>query len=167
MNNVENLSGRDQDAVKSPTNFSWVIEGLLSGSGIPKSENEMNWVKENGVKAVLTLIKDPLPQPWISGLDYRHVPIIDKSAPSMNEIEQGVDFVDMCLKDKRPIMVHCVHGKGRTGTILVAYMIKIKGLDADSAIQKIQQMRPGSMEDVSQEMAIRRYEKYLKDNPSR
>ncbi len=153
-------------AIEGPTNFSWVIDGLLAGSGVPNSEEEIFWIKEKGIKAVLTLIKEPLSQSWIAGIDYSHIPIIDKSAPGINEIDEAVNFVDTCLKDKKSIMVHCRAGKGRTGTILIAYMIKINGLDTDSAIHKIEEMRPGSLEDTSQEMALKKYEKYLKENKS-
>jgi len=61
-------------------------------------------------------------------------------------------------------MVHCAAGKGRTGTILAAYMMKFKGMNAKSAAEKIRSMRPGSIENGPQEIVLSMFEKYLRTN---
>jgi len=59
-------------------------------------------------------------------------------------------------------MVHCAAGRGRTGTILAAYLIKRENLTADQAIKRIRSIRPGSIQSDRQELALDMYEKYIK-----
>lgn len=147
---------------RKPTNFSWVIEGMLAGSGMPTSREEMDWVRENDIKAVLTLTEEPLPEQWLNNIDYLHVPTVDGSSPDIEDIEKAVDFIDKNLKNDKSVMVHCAAGKGRTGTILVAYMMKFRGMNVKGAIEEIRSLRPGSVENGSQEIALSVFEKYLK-----
>ena len=57
---------------------------------------------------------------------------------------------------------HCAAGRGRTGTILAAYLIKRENLTADQAIKRIRSIRPGSIQSDRQELALDMYEKYIK-----
>jgi len=148
---------------KKPTNFSWVIEDTLAGSGMPTSREEVDWIKENGIKAILTLTEDPLPSKWLDNIDYLHIPTVNGSAPDMEDIEHATDFIDKNLKNNRSAMVHCAAGKGRTGTILAAYFMKYKGMDVRNAIEKVREVRPGSVENGSQEIALSLFEKHLKN----
>lgn len=50
------------------------------------------------------------------------------------------------MKKNISVIVHCAAGKGRTGTILAAYMIKFKGVDAKNAVEKIRSKRSGSID---------------------
>jgi atypical dual specificity phosphatase len=59
-------------------------------------------------------------------------------------------------------MVHCAAGKGRTGAVLAAYLVKSQSLTAKDAIEKVRGTRPGSIQSVVQETAISMYEKYLR-----
>lgn len=148
---------------KKPTNFSWVIDGMLAGSGMPMSREELEWIKDNGIKAVLTLTEEQLPHEWLDGIEYLHVPTVNGSAPDIGDIERAADFIENNLKSNKSVVVHCAAGKGRTGTILAAYMIKFKGMVASDAIEKIRSARPGSVENDSQEIALSLFERHLKN----
>lgn len=147
---------------KRPTNFSWLLEGRLAGSGMPTSFEEINWVRKQGVKSIITMTERGLPDSWVEGLEYLHVPTEDLSAPDIDKIDAAVDFINERIKNEDPVMVHCAAGIGRTGTILASYLVKYQNLTAKDAIAKIRQERPGSIQSESQEIAVTFYEKFLK-----
>lgn len=147
---------------KRPTNFSWFLKNKLAGSGMPTSPEEINWIRKQGVKSIITMTEQSLPDSWVDGLEYLHVPTEDLSAPEVEKIERVVDFIHDQIKNKEPVMVHCAAGIGRTGTILACYLIKYQNLTAKEAIDKVRQERPGSIQSESQEMAVTFYEKFLK-----
>lgn len=147
---------------KRPTNFSWLLEGRLAGSGMPTSFEEINWVRKQGVKSIITMTERGLPDSWVEGLEYLHIPTEDLSAPDIDKIDTAVDFIHERIKNEDPVMVHCAAGIGRTGTILASYLVKYQNLTAKDAIAKIRQERPGSIQSESQEIAVTFYEKFLK-----
>jgi atypical dual specificity phosphatase len=62
-------------------------------------------------------------------------------------------------------MVHCSRGKGRTGTILAAYIVKkeLGSITARQAIDMISKIRGGeSIQSKDQERIVLSCEKYLK-----
>ena len=79
---------------KKPTNFSWLIEEELAGSGMPTSFDEFNWIVNQGVKSIVTMTENSLPDEWVQSIDYLHVPTPDLTAPDMDKIESTVDFIN-------------------------------------------------------------------------
>ena len=146
---------------KKPTNFGWLIKNKLAGSGMPTSVDELEWARKQGVKSIITMTENPLPESWIKDINYLHVPTEDLSAPDMDKIDQTVDFIQERIKNDEPIMVHCAAGAGRTGTILACYLIKYHNLSAKDAIEKIRKERPGSIQSELQEIAIGLYHKFV------
>lgn len=147
---------------KKPTNFSWLIDDKLAGSGMPTSSAELEWVIKKGVKSIVTMTEAPLPESWIENIKYLHVPTEDLSAPDMEKIDNTVDFIHERIKNNEPTMVHCAAGIGRTGTILACYLIKYHNLSVEDAIDKVRKERPGSIQSESQEVAIGLYRKFVK-----
>lgn len=147
-----------------PTNFSWVVEGKLAGSGLPVTEDEFEWLVDQGIKSVVTVREVALPSEWFDGSDieYLHLQVEDFGAPTIEELDQAVDFIDQEISNGRPVMVHCAAGKGRTGAVIAAYLVKKQSLTAERAIAKLRGIRPGSVQSVSQETVVSMYEKYLK-----
>lgn len=147
-----------------PTNFSWVIEDKLAGSGLPVTENEFKWVVDKGIKSIVTVREVPLPSEWFDGgdIDYLHLRVEDFGAPAVEEMDEVVNFIDKTISSGRAVLVHCAAGKGRTGAVLAAYILKKQNLTAKHAIEKIRIMRPGSVQSIMQETALYMYEKYLK-----
>ena len=148
---------------KKPTNFSWLIEEKLAGSGIPTSFDEFDWITNQKVKSIVTMTENALPDTWIQNINYLHVPTPDLTAPDMAKIDLAVDFIHEQITDNQAVMVHCAAGMGRAGTILACYFVKYKKFSADQAIKKIREERPGSIQSEVQELAIGFYEKHVKN----
>ena len=146
---------------KEPTNFSWLIENKLAGSGMPTTFDEFEWVLNQGVKSVVTMTENALPESWVEDVNYLHVPTTDLSAPEINKIKVAVDFIHKQINNKEAVMVHCAAGMGRTGTILACYLIKYQKYTAKKAIEKLRNERPGSIQSEIQEMTIHMYEKQI------
>lgn len=146
---------------KKPTNFSWLINNKLAGSGMPTSSTELQWVIRQGIKSVITMTENPLPESWVQDVKYLHMPTEDFSAPDMEKIDHTVDFIQERIKNGEPTMVHCAAGVGRTGTILACYLIKHHNFSVKDAIDKVRKERPGSIQSESQEIAIGLYHKFL------
>ncbi len=148
---------------KKPTNFSWLNEEKLAGSGMPTTFDEFHWIVNQGVKSIVTMTENSLPDEWVQSIDYLHVPTPDLTAPDMDRIESAVDFINEQINNGQPVMVHCAAGMGRAGTILACYFVKYKKLTAEKAIEKIRNDRPGSIQSEVQELAIGFFEKHVKN----
>ena len=145
---------------KKPTNFSWFIEETLAGSGMPTTHDELEWVLKQGVKSIVTMTENALPESWVEDVNYLHVPTTDLSSPDMDKIDTAVDFIHKRINNKEPVMVHCAAGMGRTGTVLACYLVKYQKYSAKDAIEKVRTERPGSIQSEIQELAIQFYEKH-------
>ena len=145
-----------------PDNFSWIIEKKLAGSAIPTSKEEVDWLKEEGVKSIVTIREEPLEEEWLEDINYLHIHSNDMGVPEFDDLINSVDFLHQRITNDEPVMVHCLAGLGRTGTILACYMIKYEQMSADDAIQKVRNERHGSIQSISQEEIIFRFEKSLK-----
>ena len=148
---------------KKPDNFSWLIEGKLAGSAIPTSIDEVQWLIEQGVKSIVTVKEDPLDDVWVENVDYHHLVSNDMGVPEFDDLISSVDFLHQRITNDEPVMVHCLAGLGRTGTILACYLIKYQQMSADDAIQKVRNERHGSIQSFSQEEIIFRFEKSVRE----
>jgi atypical dual specificity phosphatase len=148
-----------------PKNFSWLEQAKVAGCARPETEAELRGVKEKGIKAIVSLTGTPLNPESVGRLgfdnfDYLHSHF--SGAPTTDQVDEIIRFIEEENAQSKPVLVHCGEGKGRTGTILAAYLA-YHGLRADDAIKRVRQERPGSIENLEQENAVRQYEKTLRD----
>ena len=146
-----------------PDNFSWIIEEKLAGSAIPTSKEEIDWIKQEGVKSIVTIREEPLEDEWIKDVNYLHVHSNDMGIPEFSDLVNSVDFIHQRITNEEAVMVHCLAGLGRTGTILAGYLIKYEDMTAGDAIEKVRQERHGSIQSFSQEEIIFRFEKFVRE----
>ena len=146
-----------------PDNFSWLIEGKLAGSAIPTSKDEVKWMEDEGVKSIVTIREEPLDEDWVKNMNYLHVHSNDMGVPDFSDLVFSVDFIHSRITNNEPVMVHCLAGLGRTGTILACYLIKYEKMSAEDAITHVREKRHGSIQSFVQEEMIFQYEKALND----
>jgi atypical dual specificity phosphatase len=154
--------------VERPTNFSWVISQKLAGSGLPSSLDQLTWLASNGIKTIITVREIPLPKIWFDKINSQYgdlenyfLKTDDYNAPTVDEIHQVVEYIEQKIQSNKPVLVHCVAGKGRTGTVLAAYLIKKEGITPIESVRKLREMRPGSIQSERQEMAINTFYRFL------
>lgn len=142
-----------------PYGFSWVDPPHLAALARPDAE-DLAWLRENGVQVLITLTEHPLPRQWVNdaGLMAVHIPVDDFTAPSERQLRLAIDTIDRAKRSGMGVAVHCAAGKGRTGTVLAAYLVTV-GMTAAEAIRKVRELRPGSIETFEQEQAVSDWEK--------
>ena len=153
----------EERAVLSAQNFRWQIAGEVAGVAYPRSGVELALLRRQGIRALLSLTKDPLPPEQLIAYDLQaeHLPIRDFHAPTIAQIEQAIAIINRFLADNRPVAVHCGAGLGRTGTILACYLVW-QGIAAQDAIERVRSLQPGSIETPGQQAVVRAYELHLR-----
>jgi atypical dual specificity phosphatase len=151
-----------------PPNFSFIWKNLVAGSGHPAGLGNLSAVlgtlRQRGFGAILSLTESPLEFSSIRefGFEYLHLPIDDFTAPTEEQVETGVAFIEQQIAHGHAALVHCHAGIGRTGTLLACFLVG-RGADAATAIQQVRRLRPGSLEVYSQEYAVYQFAKKVHD----
>jgi len=141
----------------SPTFFSWVRDGRLAASGRPYSKDQVDWLRDHGVTAILSLTEEPLPKAWTRGIETKHVAMKDHAPVSPSGMGLGADYLASALSEGKVVLVHCLAGKGRTGSVLAAYLMAYEGKTARQALDELRSTRIGSVE-RAQEPAVFEFE---------
>jgi len=149
-----------------PRNIYW-INNSIAGSARLTSLAEIKWLFLNGFRLVITLTEEPLPKELVHEMEERGIrwvwePIPDFSPPTIEQMNRILKLIYENEKRGDKILIHCGAGLGRTGTVLACYLVS-KRVDAQHAIEKVRNARPGAIESVSQVIFVYNYERIIKN----
>jgi len=150
-----------------------VIPGVLAGMPMPfihperriagrgalsDFDDELPTLHAAGVRAVVSLLNIPSDASVYqsAGFSFLCLPIPDGGAPTFDQAEQFVRFVELQRAEQRPVAVHCEAGLGRTGTLLATYFVAC-GESAAAAIERVRAVERVAVETPRQINFLEQY----------
>ena len=77
-------------------------------------------------------------------IEYRHYPIYDIKGQALNQDEftSLVDQIHSDLEEGKHILVHCHHGRSRSATLIMGYLVKYRGMSVEQSYKMMKQKKP-------------------------
>lgn len=139
----------------------WVIEGRFLATEYPGHTTEEKALRKlavltgAGVNSFVDLTeagentRGGLPMVPYDGLlpdgvTHRRFPIPDTSVIADDDYDEVLDHIRAELDSGRVVVLHCWGGRGRTGTVVGAWLIREEGLDYREALDRMEELRAGS-----------------------
>lgn len=116
----------------------WITTELAVGYA-PRSHQDLAAIRAQGIAAIVNLCAECLDlchSERHAGFDVHHIPIPDEEAPTLEDLEKALAWVEDGISSGKKVLVHCRFGIGRTGTFVAAYLMS-KGHSLKAAIRKM------------------------------
>ena len=125
--------------------FSWVTDDLAAMSRPVDLRRSLEFLKDQGIDVIITLTEYELNTPLIEefGFEYHHLPIADFTPPTQRQIDKFITIVRAACEAGHKTVVHCLAGRGRTGTLAACYLVNL-GRAPQDALTELRRHRPGS-----------------------
>lgn len=102
----------------------------------------LRWLARHGVTHVVSL-RDEYDD-YSNGLapaGYCHLAVIDRTAPTLGQLTEGVAFIRAALDGGGKVYVHCHAGMGRAPTLAAAFLLS-EGTPLSDALALLRRARP-------------------------
>lgn len=133
--------------------FDEVEDGLFLGP-CPSSPEAVQALAERGVTQLLSVQTDDdirgMGLSWDllwnflmrSGIAPVRIQIVDFNDQSLRRnLPEAVSSLEMMLRMRQPVFVHCSVGIHRSSTVVVAYLMAVRGMEMDAAIALVRERR--------------------------
>ncbi len=106
--------------------LTWITEQLAAGHA-PMSYADLDQIREQGIECIVNLCGEYCDLHTIegcSGFQVYYLPVDDECAPEMPALEKALEWVEQQQVLGRKVLVHCRFGIGRTGTFILAFLLR-------------------------------------------
>lgn len=130
----------------------WVFPGRFLAGPYPGSRREetsharVQSLLDLGVTLFVDLTEAAEAPPyteWLLGrARHRRMPVPDFDIPSAEQLQATLELIEGALAEGQTVYLHCLGGRGRTGTVVGCYLVR-QGLHGAAALEEIARLRRG------------------------
>ena len=137
-----------------------IIDKIFIGSY--SNAKDIEELEKNNIKYILNCASE-CKNMFEDKIKYLKLEIMDQNDfPIHDYFEKGAQFIHECLNNNDGnILVHCMQGKSRSTSILMAYLIKYKKENTNSAYKIIKAKRRLTMPNLGFMYKLREFEKIV------
>jgi atypical dual specificity phosphatase len=107
--------------------------------------DDLERLQRQGIEAVVNLCaerRDDEQRLAEANMAYLWLPVLDMCAPSFEQIEQGMHWIQYHLQRHHVIYIHCAAGVGRSATMLACWYVYHHGFNVAETLQYIKSKHP-------------------------
>ncbi len=111
------------------------VEPRLWLGGAPTYRRDYDTILALGISAVLdTRAERTSDRAFYDahGITHRRFPVPDVTVPDEAVLTEAVAWIDDQLADGRTVLIHCAKGRGRSATVVAAWLMKTRGMTFDA-----------------------------------
>ncbi|KAF9247373.1 protein-tyrosine phosphatase-like protein [Melanogaster broomeanus] len=123
-------------------NVDAVIEGRLYLGNIQAATSSRS-LTERRITHIVSVCNDPIPAELReSGIAHLRIPVEDVDfADLLIWLPTACQFIDQAIKGNHVVLVHCHQGLTRSATVVAAYLMYARRMDAAQAMSVVRQAR--------------------------
>jgi atypical dual specificity phosphatase len=124
--------------------FQPIDEQLWMG-GAPTYDRDYDFLIERGITAVVDVRaerEDDLALFDQHDIAHIKLEVLDVMVPPPEALDAGTEFIQEQIKSNGTVLVHCAKGRGRSATMVAAYMMRYRGYDYEQARELLVERRP-------------------------
>jgi predicted protein tyrosine phosphatase len=118
--------------------------------GNMKMASDLDFLQKNNIQAILNCTPDleyhqyfeDKPKFRININDSKNIENINKFK---SEVINGINFIEGCVEENKPVYVHCYWGLMRSATLVAGYIIKKYNVSREDAISIVKSQRPRAL----------------------
>lgn len=145
----------------------WIVPGQLCVVRAPRNKEHLDALVRENVAHLVTLSPDAMPKPedFPKSIKSTVIPVEEFDMPTDEAVDQFIELCEKAQKEKKAVCVHCRQGRGRAGAFAACWMVRFQNKTHEAAISAVRMLRPGALETLGQERAVKRLHDRLKKNP--
>lgn len=113
--------------------------------GAPTYERDYQFLLDNKITAVLDMRAEREGDREFYGahdIAYKRLEVLDALVPPDEYLSEGADWIDEQVVAGRTVLIHCAKGRGRSATLLAAYLMRHESLPYDECHDMMKSARP-------------------------
>ena len=112
-----------------------IIDGIYLGN--INSSYDIEKLQEIGITHIISVLAGFIP-PYPNEFKYLQLNALDTTNTDLsNKFEIANNFIDDAFENEGKVLIHCMAGRSRSATILLAYMIKSFGMTTENALNSV------------------------------